>query len=102
MSTLHTVNKSPFEHRTLASCARVCLAGDGLLLIEDGVYGALATAPTSGQFKALRDKGVKLLALSEDVRARGLEGRLTDSVELTDYAGFVRLSCEHHSIQSWY
>ena len=102
MSTLHTVNKSPFEHRTLASCARVCLAGDGLLLIEDGVYGALAAAPTWAQLRALGDKGVKLLALTEDVRARGLEGRLADGVQLTDYAGFVRLSCEHRTIQSWY
>lgn len=102
MSTLHTVNKSPFEHRTLACCARVCLAGDGLLLLEDGVYGALPAAPTDITLKALSDRGVQLLALAEDVRARGLEGRLAKGIQLTDYAGFVRMSCEHQTIQSWY
>jgi len=102
MSTLHTVNKSPFEHHTLASCTRVCLAGDGLLLLEDGVYGALPAAPTGAALRALSDRGVKLLALAEDVRARGLEGRLAEGIQLTDYAGFVRLSCEHQTIQSWY
>jgi len=102
MSTLHTVNKSPFEHHTLAACARVCLAGDGLLLIEDGVYGALSASPGRKELQALSDKGVALLALAEDVRARGLEGRLCEAVELTDYAGFARLSCEHQTIQSWY
>ena len=41
MSTLHTVNKSPFGNGTLLSCLNHCKPGDAVLLIEDGVYGAL-------------------------------------------------------------
>ncbi len=41
MSTLHTVNKSPFATQALLSCLNHAKAGDAVLLIEDGVYGGL-------------------------------------------------------------
>lgn len=102
MSTLHTVNKSPFEHQTLNACCRVCLAGDGLLLIEDGVYGALPASPSAQQLRELQERGVKVFALREDTEARGLSQPLSEIIELTDYNGFVRLSTEHNTLQSWY
>ena len=37
---LHIVNKSPSQTATLASCLRLALDGQALLLIEDGVYAA--------------------------------------------------------------
>ena len=40
MSTLHTVNNSPFERSSLTSCLDHLNAGDAVLLIEDGVVGA--------------------------------------------------------------
>ena len=39
MSTLHTVNKSPYERNALKSCLDHVTAGDRILLIEDGVLG---------------------------------------------------------------
>jgi len=41
MSTLHTVNKSPFATGALVSCLNHCKDGDAILMIEDGVYGGL-------------------------------------------------------------
>ena len=38
---LHTVNKSPFEKNSLQTCLRLSKPGSSILLIEDGVYGAL-------------------------------------------------------------
>ena len=38
---LHTVNKSPFERDALGSCLRHAKKGSEVLLIEDGVYGAI-------------------------------------------------------------
>lgn len=102
MSTLHTVNKSPFSHTTLASCLGVCQPGDALLLIEDGVYGALASSPHAEQLRRARDAGVRLYALDSDLSARGLSGQQMDGIELTDYAGFVRLSAQQQRTQSWY
>ncbi len=40
MSTLHTVNKSPFERNALQGCVGHLTAGDAVLMIEDGVLGA--------------------------------------------------------------
>lgn len=103
MSTLHTVNKSPFEHHTLASCARVCLDGDCVLLLEDGVYGALAAkAPACADLDELLRRGIAIFVLEDDVQARGLAGQLLETVTVTNYQGFVKLSLEHQTIQSWY
>ena len=41
MTMLHIVNKSPFERNTLDTCLKHAKAGSAILLIEDGVYGAL-------------------------------------------------------------
>ena len=38
---LHTVNKSPLEKNSLETCLRLADSNSSILLIEDGVYGAL-------------------------------------------------------------
>lgn len=101
MSTLHTVNKSPFQDNSLASCLTLCNNGDSVLLIEDGAYGAAHTSPCADHLKRLLSDGTKIYALENDVKARGLQ-LLLEGIELTDYKGFVELSCAHHCIQSWY
>lgn len=102
MSTLHTVNKSPFSHTTLASCLSVCQPGDALLLIEDGVYAALPSSPQAEQLRHARSAGIRVYALEPDLIARGLAEQHVEAIELTDYAGFVRLSVEQRRTQSWY
>lgn len=102
MSTLHTINKSPFSHSTLASCLQVCSKDDGLLLLEDGVFGALASAPCASELSTLIASGLKVYALASDVKARGLHAKVRSDILVTDYNGFVQLSIEHNSVQSWY
>jgi tRNA 2-thiouridine synthesizing protein B len=102
MKTLHTVNKSPFTDQCLGSCLAVCAPGDSLLLIEDGTYGALSSAPTAEQLQQAISAGVAVYALTSDTAARGLTAQLAPQISLTDYPGFVQLSCKHHNIQSWY
>lgn len=102
MSTLHTVNKSPFSHTTLASCLDLCQPGDALLLIENGVYAALASSPQAEQLRQAHKDGVHLYALESDLSARGLTGPKLEAIELIDYAGFVLLSVEQQRTQSWY
>ena len=41
MADLHTVNKSPFEKKSLETAIKFSLAGASILLLEDGVYGAM-------------------------------------------------------------
>lgn len=101
MSTLHTVNKSPFQDQTLNSCLQVCGDEDCILLIEDGIYGAIEVSPCAAQLQNLIGQGIRIYVLEQDAKARGLQSFLP-GIETTDYAGFVQLSCTHQCIQSWY
>lgn len=97
---LHTVNKSPFEHKALETCLRFARQGSAVLLIEDGVYGAAKdTAVSSSIQEAL--KTVQIYVLKPDVEARGMQNRVMDGVRLVDYGGFVDLVVEHDAVQSW-
>ncbi len=102
MSTLHTVNRSPFSHSALASCLALCAPGDTLLLLEDGVYAALAGATPAQQLANVAARGVEVLAMTGDLAARGLETRLAPGIRCIDYPEFVAQSCRHQRIQSWY
>jgi len=100
MAILHTVNKSPFDKNSLERAIGVAKDGSAVLLIEDGVYGAIKGATSSSLVEGAM-KTVNVYALSEDVNARGVSDRLIDGVELVDYAGFVKLATEHSQVQSW-
>lgn len=101
MSTLHTVNKSPFATQALLSCLNHCKDGDAVLMIEDGVYGGM---DGSGMASMVADmsKKISLYVLSPDLAARGVDGgRLIAGVKGTDYAGFVDLVANHDRVQNW-
>jgi tRNA 2-thiouridine synthesizing protein B len=97
---LHTVNKSPFEDTTLATCLRFARPGSALLLIEDGVYAAARDTAVSRAVQEAMPR-VAIYALAPDVDARGMQNRVMDGVRLVDYAGFVDLVVEHDAVQSW-
>jgi tRNA 2-thiouridine synthesizing protein B len=97
---LHTVIKSPFGNNTLYICIDCAKAGSAILLIEDGVYGALKnSAATDTVTGAMGD--VEILALEADVNTRGLQGKLIDGVKLIDYSTFVELTTQHDRVQAW-
>ncbi len=101
MATLHTVNKSPFEKRSLDCCIRHANPGSAILLIEDGVYGALKDTAVSDKVSGALD-GRKVYVLGPDLHARGMsDDRVIDGVEVVDYAAFVDLVTEHDRVQAW-
>ncbi len=97
---LHTVNKSPTERNALESCLKHLKKGAAVLLIEDGVYGALKGAATSKMVEQAL-KNHPIYALYPDIEARGMQDRVIDGIKLVDYSGFVDLVAEHPSVQSW-
>lgn len=97
---LHTVNKSPFERNTLKSCLAYAKPGSAVLLIEDGVYAALADTAISDMVKQAMSQ-ISLYALGPDLEARGVAKRVIDGVKVIDYAGFVDLVVEHPNTQAW-
>ena len=101
MSTLHTVNKSPFEQNSIDSCLKFAQSGASLLLIEDGIYGALKGTSAEGQVKAALDN-LTVYVLGPDLKARGFsEDRLIEGIKVVDYSGFVDLSAENDKVQAW-
>lgn len=98
---LHIVNKSPFEKSSLASCLRLSQPGSPVLLIEDGVYGALAGI-NNGLLPETANAERNVYALEPDLALRGIEHhRLLDYVKVIGYSDFVALTVEASAVQSW-
>ena len=101
MSILHTVNKSPFEKNSLESCLRVAGDSSAVLLLEDGVLGALDQTRIASQVKANLGR-IRFYVLEPDLRARGLDpARVIHGITSVNYDGFVDLAVEHDKIQAW-
>ncbi len=101
MSTLHLVNKSPFERNSLDACLRLAAKGSAVLLFEDGVIGAMQNTKHSDAINtAMSDH--KFYVLGPDIKARGLnDDNVIDGINVIDYDGFVDLTTEHKTVQSW-
>lgn len=101
MTTLHTVNKSPFERNALDSCLNLAAQGSGILLFEDGIYGALKGTTIAPRIQeALGRQSVYVLG--PDLEARGMDtANLIDGIKVVDYGGFVELAAEHTRVQAW-
>lgn len=98
---LHIINKSSAERHALDSCFRLAKSGGAILLIEDGVYAALAKAENADNI-AGRMNDFSFYVLGPDVAARGLsELPLIDGITVVDYEGFVDLVTENDVTQSW-
>ena len=104
---LHTVNKSAFDSSALGDCLAVVSQNDAVLLIENGVYGALNNSSSTfaliENIKRLSSNGTRFYVLQADCDARGLNSTtLLSTFTTTDDAGFVALAAEASAIQSWY
>jgi tRNA 2-thiouridine synthesizing protein B len=101
MSTLHTVNKSPFERGSMASAFAHAVEGDAVLMIEDGVLGARKTGAFSPTI-AGRAGAVSIYALGPDLAARGVKAEdVADGVTIVSYDGFVDLAATHDRVCAW-
>ncbi len=97
---LHIVVKSPFERNALESCLRLAEPGSPILLIEDGVYGALDNTNVAPAVKsAMADH--PMYALDADLKARGVADRVIDGIEVVDYEGFVDLVVDKGPSNTW-
>ena len=97
MAMLHLVNKSPYSTCNLETASSIMKSDDSLLLIEDGVYGAVKNGKAASMLG-----GHKVAVLGPDLAARGItEDKLVDGVEVIDYAGFVDLVASTDRVQSW-
>lgn len=99
MATLHLLSHSPFSDNRLASCLRLLIADDAMLLCGDAVY-ALQNGSAQRQALESMPESVGLFALDEDLHARGIES-LPVRLQSVDYEGFVALCCRYARTNSW-
>jgi tRNA 2-thiouridine synthesizing protein B len=96
---LNIINKSPLSSVTLDTCLNTATGGD-ILLIEDAVYAATKGNAAEAKLKAAMGK-FKIYVLMPDLEARGLGDRLIEGVSPVDYGGFVDLTSNNKTCQSW-
>lgn len=89
---IQLVLNSPFLSQDLEQVLRYRDAEDVLVLMQDAVVAAMAP-----QWCA-RLVGIPLYVMEEDLKARGLQGRI--GMEL-DMAGLIALIAEQGSPQTW-
>lgn len=94
---LHILNRPPSSSRVYREALAAMGSTDRLLLIEDGVLGALTS-----QVRHFQQVEGRLFALREDLDARGLLGRCESSVQVVDVDGFVLLTEEADKTVSWF
>jgi tRNA 2-thiouridine synthesizing protein B len=93
---LHIIKQSPFKSNILDQCLALLTPEDGLLLIENGVYGLLWQPE---RLHALSMSNSVYL-LKSDATTRGLSV-IPDYVETIDYQGFVNLTLKYPGSISW-
>ncbi|WEM42525.1 sulfurtransferase complex subunit TusB [Photobacterium sp. DA100] len=95
---LHIFTRSPFQTQAYVEAAAMISPNDSILLIQDAVIAA--TVENSPIF-SLRDAGVKIFLLAEDLAARGLQDKLKLDVNVVDYKGFVGLTVDCETQMKW-
>ena len=101
MSTLHTVNKSPFDRDSLGSCLRVIADDGAILLYEDGIYAAMKGTRFADTVAEAASK-YSVYVLGPDLEARGMKSdNVIDGISVVDYGGFVDLVTEHDKVNAW-
>ena len=101
MSTLHTVNKSPFERSSFQSCLDHVMQGDSILLIEDAVVGARKGGAFAQALGAKRSS-CGIYVLGPDLAARGMKAEdIVEGIGRVDYGGFVDLVASNDRVCAW-
>ena len=94
---LHTLNASPASS-AFRDCLHAMRPGDAIVLMGDGVYGAIDGTQAC---RELRATGAEIHVLDTDASAAGVTG-LTGDAASVDMDGFVALSERFQRQQAWY
>jgi tRNA 2-thiouridine synthesizing protein B len=98
---LHTIHHPPVASGGLALCLDYLVDGAAILLLEDGVFGAMANGPVAGRLAAAARRH-HVYVLAPDADKRGLpRSSLVTGVEAIDYPAFVRLAARHPTVLAW-
>ena len=91
---LHIVNHSRHLYELLSLVAE----GDAVLLVQDAVYSVLEQHP---EHNLLNSDRFACYALTEDIKARGLNVESPEYIQLVGFSGFVDLTTAHQQSLTW-
>ena len=89
MSSLHIIH----TRQALEGCQALLSAEDAILLIHDAVLRICFNADLPPH---------RLLALRDDLQARGLMHKSGGRIEIVGFDEFVNLCCEYDKTVSWF
>ncbi|WP_166423867.1 sulfurtransferase complex subunit TusB [Paraglaciecola sp. 20A4] len=105
--TLHIISSSPYCANVIDLVVNHCAQNDGIILIQDGVYG-VSHLPTLAKLDGMyKTKKVLCYALEDDITARGSysskdildnSSRFIKRINVED---FVTLTLSHSASISW-
>jgi tRNA 2-thiouridine synthesizing protein B len=98
MAVLHTLSAAP-SSSAYKDCVRLLAPGDALLLLGDGVYGAIQSTAAYSQ---LQDTGADLYVLEADALSAGLQNQVNEKVVAVDFDAFAALTEKFSKQQAWY
>jgi sulfur relay protein TusB/DsrH len=98
---LHIIRHSPFETNCLESClSAFSLEKDVLLLIENGVFNALANTEPGKKLAAfMKDRSIFVLA--PHAKERGISHALIEQATKIGYENFVDLVVTDYPVCWW-
>lgn len=94
---LHIISKSPQQYSALYDALPLLGADDRMLLIDDGVYAALAN---TAAFAQIVQSGCLCLALEQDLHTRGIKAAA--GINTINMQDFVALVFTADKTVSWY
>ena len=98
---LHTVNKSPYQSDALTTCFGLAQPGSAVLLIEDGIYGAMTNTKFSAAV-VIAQQCCAIYVLEPDLQARGFNSDcIMNAIQAIDYDVFVSLVEANSVVQAW-
>lgn len=93
---LHILMHSPFKIN-FSFFKNMLKKSDELVLLQDGVIGALNQNNTVG----ILSKKIKIYAVENDIDARGLKNYILEQIILINYNQFVELTVKHSLQMNW-
>lgn len=100
---LYTISTSPY-YSDFNSLINLLTEQDEVLLLQDGVLlgHKIASANKDNNYLIqLKDKGIHVFALQDDVEARGLISYMSSYVRQISYVDFVQLTVKHPQYFAW-
>jgi tRNA 2-thiouridine synthesizing protein B len=95
---LHLIFQSPLQTATLQRIGK----GDAVLFLENALFYLLKNAALNADLQTLSGR-TQLFVLDSDLETRGIAAEeLSSGINVINYAGWVSLTTEHKTIQSWF